>query len=182
MNKELTVEQKIQELEKAFEEQSKRQRLVEEAYRTKFLHLQNQIFELEKEIKAKPTIQFFSEHTPQLDQYATALAQASAELESAERDGKGNYKPFSTEEAMRKAGDPILSKYGLSFKTAIVTDSTHTLYHESMLIHASGQYKISRMKVELDMSNKNLEQKIIAFTTYANRNQYRCMVGLTSEG
>ncbi len=115
----------------------------------------------------------------QINELAAALAKAQGEMRVASLDSenpyfKSRYADFAT---MVRASRPALTKYGLSVTQQIfVADDGVTMLH-SILMHSSGQYLESRMRV---VPAKNDLQTFGSCITYQKRYAYCALVGVTS--
>ena len=124
----------------------------------------------------------------QLNELATALAKAQAELTSAKKDSKGhgyNYSDLATviEEAKR-----VLPKHGLSFtqlvgQTSMITDSiVETISVTTILLHSSGQFISSEGSIRIpEMRGVNDTQKAGAALSYLRRYSLQAILGMASE-
>jgi hypothetical protein len=117
-----------------------------------------------------------SEH---LNELAVALARAQGEMLIAGKDHKNPffksmYADFAT---IVRASRPALTKYGLSVIQRVITqdDGVEALY--TMLLHASGQYLESRMKIN---PVKQDVQSMGSAITYLKRYAYAAIVGVTA--
>lgn len=134
---------------------------------------------LEKMLEAARTPKSSLNSSPQINELAAALAKAQAEMRVAALDSenpyfKSRYADFAT---VVKASRPALTKHGLSVvQQIIVGDDGQTILH-TILMHASGQYMESRMRV---VPAKNDVQTLGSCITYLKRYAYSALVGVTA--
>jgi hypothetical protein len=115
----------------------------------------------------------------QLDQLATALAKAQAEMPPAEKNGfNPHFKShFSTHEDLVNASRPSLTKNSLSVIQGCKRNDDKEIILYTRLMHASGQWIQSE-----DLINpiKTDPQGIGSFRTYMERYSYKALVGVVS--
>lgn len=115
----------------------------------------------------------------QINELALALAKAQSEMLVAGTSSvnpfyKSKYADFAT---IVRASRPALCKHGLSVSQIISEhgDGAHRLY--TMLLHASGQYLSSTVKIA---PLKEDPQSLGSYITYMKRYSYAAIVGMTA--
>jgi hypothetical protein len=126
------------------------------------------------------------EKSDQINELATALAKAQAELTSAKKDSKGhgyNYSDLATviEEAKR-----VLPKHGLSFTQLVgqtnTSETVETINVTTILLHSSGQFISSEGSIRIpEMRGVNDTQKAGAALSYLRRYSLQAILGMASE-
>lgn len=124
--------------------------------------------------------------SPQIDQLATALAKAQAEMPVAAKNQKNPFfkSSYADFEAIIHASRPALSKYGLSIvqvpftnqDTPTTTETigyTHNSYLVTILMHSSGQWIKS---IARHNPPKNDIQSLASYNTYLKRMCYTSLV------
>ncbi len=111
-----------------------------------------------------------------LDKLAAALSKAQAEMKGAKKDSvnpffKSTYADLHT---VIESALPFLTKYGLSVVQGNDSDS-HSFYVTTMLLHESGQWIKSTLKMPITKADA---QGIGATITYARRYGLSAMVGI----
>ena len=136
-------------------------------------------------------MQYQSEH---INELATALAKAQADMTHVTQDGKNTYHKsnYSTIAAISAEARRTLPKHGLSYTQPIISsDNKHTLL--TILMHSSGQFIVSRFDINMEtiiqMSKVwhkdskqfiigNVDQKLGASITYHRRYALLSILGL----
>ena len=113
----------------------------------------------------------------QLDKLGDALAKAQSEKKGAKKSSvnpffKSNYADLHT---VIESSFPFLSKYGLSVIQGNDTDENGSFYVTTMLLHNSGQWIKSKLKMPI---TKPDAQGVGATITYARRFALSAMVGI----
>lgn len=115
----------------------------------------------------------------QLNELGLALAKAQGEMLIAGKDHKNpffksNYADFAT---IVRASRPSLTKYGLSVIQRVFTNENGIEMLHTMLLHSSGQYIESRVRIA---PVKQDAQSLGSCITYLKRYCYAAMVGVTA--
>lgn len=115
----------------------------------------------------------------QIDQLATALAKAQAEMEVAGKNQKNpffksNYADF---EAIINASRPALTKNGLSVIQSISEDASGSSCLITILMHSSGQWIKSKARHNPPKSDI---QSLSSYNTYLKRMCYTSLVGVAT--
>ncbi len=121
----------------------------------------------------------------EIDQLATALAKAQAEMNIA---GKNQKNPFFKSsyadfQAIIQASRPALCKYGLSVVQSpcilqdLANGGSENSYLVTMLMHSSGQWIRSMAKYN---PPKNDIQSLASYNTYLKRMCYASLVGVVA--
>ncbi len=113
----------------------------------------------------------------QLDKLGAALAKAQSEIKGAKM---GNVNPFfksgyANLHTVIESSFPFLSKYGLSVIQGNDENGKGTFYVTTMLLHESGQWIKSKLKMPVE---KPTAQSVGATITYARRFALSAMVGI----
>ncbi|MDP3980171.1 MAG: ERF family protein [Chlamydiota bacterium] len=144
------------------------------------LHIQSLLQDLSKrveELAASKIVQperFMSEEIKDL---AVALAKAQSEMPIADLNKTNPYfkSAYADMKSIVCASRPSLTKYGISVVQNIVHhDDGQSILH-TMLLHSSGQYICSKMRI---VPAKNDIQTISSYTTYLKRMAYASLVGV----
>jgi hypothetical protein len=124
--------------------------------------------------------------SPEIDQLATALAKAQAEMSVAGKNQKNpffksNYADF---QAIIQASRPALSKYGLSvvqppfiYEESVDGVGAGSSYLITILMHSSGQWIKSKARHN---PPKNDIQSLSSYNTYLKRMCYTSLVGVVT--
>jgi len=112
-----------------------------------------------------------------IEKLAEALSGAQSEMKGAKKDSvnpffKSNYADLDT---VIKSCFPQLTKYGLSVIQGTDTDDKGGFYVTTMLMHKSGQWIKSKLKMPI---TKPDAQGVGATITYARRFSLSAMVGI----
>lgn len=115
----------------------------------------------------------------QLNELGLALAKAQGEMLIAGKDHKNpffksNYADFAT---LVRASRPALTKHGLSVIQRVFTNDANIEMLHTMLLHSSGQYIESRVKIA---PVKQDAQSLGSCVTYLKRYCYAAIVGITA--
>lgn len=129
-----------------------------------------------KEVRETPALNYRSRTIAEL---ATALAKAQSEFTIA---GKNKANPFFKSkyadfESVVAASRPSLTKNGLSVVQTILPDAEGFSLLHSLLLHSSGEYIESRMRIN---PVKTDIQAISSYTTYIKRMAYSSLVGVVT--
>lgn len=142
------------------------------ALREQLINLEQLITDLAKDRpKGKPT------QSTELNELATALAKAQAEIEIA---GRKETNPFFKSKyadlcELIKVSRPALTKNGLAVMQQIITDDDgYTMLH-TILTHTSGQWIETRMRV---VPPKNDVQSFGSCVTYLRRYAYGALINI----
>lgn len=114
-----------------------------------------------------------------INELATALAKAQGEMLVASLDStnpyfKSKYADFAT---IVRASRPALTKHGLSVTQQIIVEKDGQTMLHTILMHASGQFIESRMRIT---PSKNDLQTLGSCITYLKRYAYSALVGVTA--
>ena len=118
----------------------------------------------------------------QIDQLATALAKAQAEMQVAGKNCKNPFfkSMYADFESLVAASRPALSKYGLCVIQSIASLPEESDHLTTILMHSSGQWVKSSAKL---MPPKQDVQSLASYTTSLKRLTYAALVGVvTGEG
>lgn len=117
----------------------------------------------------------------ELNEIATALSKAQAELESAKKDQSGYGYNYSDLNSVIMTAKPILAKHGLSITQLLGNDGNKPSVH-TMLLHSSGQYLESTISLDpIEMKGCNAVQNAGATISYLRRYAYQAILGMSSE-
>lgn len=130
-------------------------------------------------LEAKPRIYEIPYKSDDINELATALAKAQGDFSVAELN-KGN--PFFKSKyadfmSIVSAARPALAKNNLSVVQNIIAHHNGDTVLHTILMHSSGQYIESRMKIN---PPKNDIQTISSYTTYLKRLTYASLLGITT--
>lgn len=116
----------------------------------------------------------------QIDELVKALCAFQAELPSIRRDGVNPFhsSAYATFDHIVKIAAPLLSKQGLAVSQPMETLENGDVILNTMLMHASGQYMGSEVKLLLDKRNM---QGLGSAITYARRYSYSSVLGLVTD-
>ena len=118
----------------------------------------------------------------QINELATALAKAQAEITSASKDGQAHNYKYAKLEAVIEAVKPSLNKNGLSFVQLIEESDPNTVKVTTLLLHSSGQFIGSTGSCGIpEMRGCNLAQASGAAQSYLKRYQLQALTGLPTE-
>lgn len=114
-----------------------------------------------------------------INELAAALAKAQGEMLVASLDStnpyfKSKYADFAT---IVRASRPALTKHGLSVTQQIIVEKDGQTMLHTILMHASGQFIESRMRIT---PSKNDLQTLGSCITYLKRYAYSALVGVTA--
>lgn len=133
------------------------------------------------------TFPFISGQAPmnksyQLNELATALAEAQGEMEAAKKGEEGygyNYSDLATVIATAK---PILAKHGLAVTQLVGNTVDGAVSITTILTHKSGQFIESNATLPMiDMKGCNAAQNAGASLSYLRRYAYQAIIGQPSE-
>lgn len=117
-----------------------------------------------------------------INELATALASAQAEITSANKDSKAYGYNYANLEAVIAAVKPSLNKNGLSFTQLIEESDSTSVKVTTLLLHKSGQFIGSTGSTEIpEMKGCNLAQRSGAAQSYLKRYQLQALTGLPTE-
>lgn len=118
----------------------------------------------------------------EIDQIATALAAAQAELEGAKKDSSGYGYNYSDLATVINSAKPILAKHSLAVVQLVGEQSEDKVSVTTILTHSSGQYFRSTASLPLvDMKGCNKAQEAGASLSYLRRYAYQSIIGQPSE-
>lgn len=118
----------------------------------------------------------------QINELATALAKAQAEITFASKDSKAHAYKYADLATVIDAVKPSLNKHGLSFTQLIEESDANTVKVTTLLIHSSGQFIGSTGSLGIpEMRGCNLAQASGAAQSYAKRYQLQALTGLPTE-
>lgn len=114
-----------------------------------------------------------------LNELSTALSKAQGEFEIAGLNKSNPYfkSKYADLASVVSAARPSLTKYGLSVVQNIVAHDDGTSVLHTILLHSSGQYIESRMRI---LPAKSDIQSISSYTTYIKRMAYASLVGVVT--
>ncbi len=130
-------------------------------------------------IESKPKIYEIPYRSEDINEIATALAKAQADFEVAGLNKNNPYfkSRYADLMAVVSAARPHLSKNGLSVTQNIISHvSGETILH-TILMHSSGQWLESRMRV---LPPKNDVQTMSSYITYLKRISYASLIGVVT--
>ena len=118
----------------------------------------------------------------QLNELATALAKAQAEMTFASKDNKAHAYKYADLGTVIEAVKPALNKHGLSFTQLIEQSDAGVVTVTTLLIHSSGQYLGSTGSTGIpEMKGCNEAQRAGAAQSYLKRYQLQAIAGLPTE-
>lgn len=118
----------------------------------------------------------------QINELATALAKAQAEMTSANKDSKAHAYKYADLGSVIEAVKPALNKNGISFAQLIEESDPNTVKVTTLLIHSSGQYLGSTGSTGIpEMRGCNEAQRAGAAQSYLKRYQLQALTGLPTE-
>ena len=114
-----------------------------------------------------------------LDQLTTALVKAQAEFTAIPKDSTNPFfkSRYAGLPVVVEKASPILSKHGLSISQHIGYDGENDTL-ETWLLHVSGQYLVSRMRLHLVKDDPQGQGSAV---TYARRYSYMSILGLVAD-
>lgn len=117
-----------------------------------------------------------------INELATALAKAQAEITFASKDSKAHAYKYADLSAVIEAVKPALNKNGLSFTQLIEESDANTVKVTTLLLHTSGQFLGSTGSCAIpEMRGCNLAQSAGAAQSYIKRYQLQALTGLPTE-
>lgn len=118
-------------------------------------------------------------HSDQINELATALSKAQAEMSIAALNCKNPFfkSRYSDLRSIVEASRPALTKYGLAVSQLVTHDESGSSYLHTMLCHSSGQWLESKIKIT---PAKNDIQSISSYMTYVKRMCYSSIVGVVT--
>jgi len=121
----------------------------------------------------------FSFRSSEIGELSTALAKAQGEYTIAGLNRQNPYfkSRYADLASVVQAARPALTKYGLSVVQNIVAHEDGSSVLHTILLHTSGQYIESRMKI---LPSKTDIQSISSYTTYIKRMAYASLVGVVT--
>lgn len=130
-------------------------------------------------IEARPKIYEIPYRSEEINELATALAKAQADFEVA---GLNKNNPFFKSRyadlmAVVTAARPSLCKHGLSVTQNIISHVNGETILHTILMHSSGQWLESRMRV---LPPKNDVQSMSSYITYLKRVSYSSLIGVVT--
>jgi len=139
----------------------------------------DKIAELEKIIAEQKKLIKPSYMSADIKDLATALSKAQAEMNIAELNRSNPFfkSTYADITSIVKASRPALTKFGLSVPQDIVTYDDGNTFLITVLLHSSGQYIESRIKV---VPPKNDIQSIRSHITYLKRTAYEALIGVVT--
>lgn len=140
-----------------------------------FISLENQLADLFQLIKQKTKER--ATQSECLNELATALAKAQAEIEIA---GRKETNPFFKSKyadlaELIKVSRPALTKNGLAVMQQITTDQDAMTWLHTLLVHTSGQWIESRMRI---IPTKNDPQSFGSCVSYLRRYCYGALLNI----
>ena len=117
-----------------------------------------------------------------LNELATALAKAQAEMTFASKDNKAHAYKYADLGTVIDAVKPALNKNGLSFTQLIEESDPGTVKVTTLILHVSGQYLGSTGTTGIpEMKGCNEAQRAGAAQSYLKRYQLQALTGLPTE-
>jgi hypothetical protein len=117
-----------------------------------------------------------------INELATALAKAQAELVSAKKDSRGHGYNYSDLATVIEEARKVLPKHGLSFSQLVGSGDTDRVSVNTILLHSSGQFISSEASIKIpDMRGVNDTQKAGAALSYLRRYSLQAILGMASE-
>ncbi len=115
----------------------------------------------------------------QIDQLATALAKAQAEMSIAAKNQKNPFfkSSYADFEAIITASRPSLTKHGLSIAQSPFSCNDGNSYLVTILMHSSGQWITSKARHN---PPKTDIQSLASYNTYLKRMCYASLVGVAT--
>jgi hypothetical protein len=138
--------------------------------------LRSEIAELENMVSKSKGCSFRSS---EINELSSALSKAQGEFEIAGLNKANPYfkSKYADLASVVGAARPALTKYGLSVVQNIVANEEGASVLHTILLHASGQYIESRMRITPAKSDI---QSISSYTTYIKRMAYASLVGVVT--
>lgn len=130
-------------------------------------------------IESKPKIYEIPYRSEHINELATALAKAQSEFDVADLNKENPYfkSRYADLRCVVMAARPALTKNGLSVVQDIISHvSGETLLH-TILLHSSGQWMESRMRV---IPPKNDVQSMSSYITYLKRVSFASLIGVVT--
>lgn len=114
-----------------------------------------------------------------IDLLATSLSKAQGEMAVAKKESENPYfkSNYADLEQIVSTSRPALTKYGLSVTQQIITDDSGATMLHTILVHSSGQWIESTMRV---LPPKNDIQTISSYITYLKRINYAALIGVVA--
>ena len=115
-----------------------------------------------------------------IDLLATSLAKAQSEMPVAKKDSENPYfkSNYADLAEIVSVSRPCLSKNGLSVTQNVITDDSGATMLHTILMHSSGQWTESTMRV---VPPKNDIQTISSYITYLKRIAYAALIGVVAQ-
>lgn len=114
-----------------------------------------------------------------INELALALAKAQAEMLTAGLDHENPYfkSKYADLASIVKASRPALTKHGLAISQPIIPNDDGQLILHSLLMHSSGQWIETRMRI---IPSKNDIQTLGSTITYLRRYSYAALIGVVA--
>jgi len=140
--------------------------------------IETYLHDLKSLIKNGPKVEF-SFRSSEIGELSTALAKAQGEYTIAGLNRQNPYfkSRYADLASVVQAARPALTKFGLSVVQNIVAHEDGSSVLHTILLHTSGQYIESRMKI---LPSKTDIQSISSYTTYIKRMAYASLVGVVT--
>lgn len=121
----------------------------------------------------------FTFRSEDINELATALAKAQGEYTTAGLNRQNPYfkSKYADLASVVNASRPALTKYGLSVVQNILAHDDGSSVLHTILMHTSGQYMESRMKI---IPTKSDVQSLSSYNTYIKRMAYASLVGVVT--
>jgi hypothetical protein len=118
-------------------------------------------------------------HSEQINELASALVKAQAEMDVAPLNCKNPFfkSRYADMRAIVEASRPALTKHGLAVSQIVTHDSEGSAYLQTLLCHTSGQWLMASIKIT---PAKNDIQSISSYMTYVKRMCYASIVGVVT--
>jgi hypothetical protein len=116
----------------------------------------------------------------EIDLLATALAKAQSEMPVAKKDSENPYfkSNYADLAEIVSVSRPCLTKNGLCVTQNVITDDSGATMLHTILMHSSGQWTESTMRV---VPPKNDIQTISSYITYLKRIAYSALCGVVAQ-
>ncbi len=135
------------------------------------------VSELAVEVRKKTEPKY--NRSEEIQELATALSKAQAEFDTAPLNKVNPYfkSSYADLASIVAASRPALTKHGLSVTQEVSNDDTGALWLVTELMHASGQWKLSKFRM---VPPKNDVQAISSYCTYVKRMCYASLIGVVT--
>jgi hypothetical protein len=122
------------------------------------------------------------EMSNELNEIASALSKAQAELESVAKEEEGYGYNYASLASTIKVAKPVLAKNNLSFTQLLGNANKDLIEITTILLHSSGQYIKSKLILpSIEMKGCNEVQSAGASQSYGRRYALQAILGMSSE-